>query len=335
MTRRTTISDPAAVARRQPKQGFGIVFLIAGLLIVPATLTLRTVVDPGILQIGSDNPTPYGYTWSLLLFILPLAALSWWFARRPDLILARRAFLRTIAVLVPLGCILDLLFGSRFFTFLNEHATLGIDIPAVGEPIPIEEFVFYLTGFMLVLLSYIWGDEYWMRAYNVPDYQAEAEGIPRIARFHFPSIILGVALIAGAVIYKKLFSPTPVGFPWYFTYLTIASIVPSAGLFHTARPFINGRAFSFTFLLILLISLLWEVTLAIPFGWWGYRPDAMVGITIDAWSGLPIEAVGVWLAVSFTTVITYEVIKIWQALGKSALKAFFGIGQSGTRNCCS
>jgi hypothetical protein len=48
--------------------------------------------------------------------------------------------------------------------------------------------------------------------------------------------------------------------------------------------------------------------------------------------GFSTRLVSVWLAVSFTTVITYEVIKIWQALGKSALKAFFGIGQSGTRN---
>jgi hypothetical protein len=67
------------------------------------------------------------------------------------------------------------------------------------------------------------------------------------------------------------------------------------------------------------------VTLAIPFGWWGYRPEAMVGIHIGAWSGLPIEAVGVWLSVSFTTVIIYEVIKIWQALGTGALEAFLGI----------
>jgi hypothetical protein len=29
--------------------------------------------------------------------------------------------------------------------------------------------------------------------------------------------------------------------------------------------------------------------------------------------------------VSFTTIITYEVIKIWKALGTRALEAFFGI----------
>lgn len=325
MTSGTPTTEPAVAGRRQPKQSFQVVFLIAGLLILPAALTLRTVVHPGALQMNSENPTPGGYTRSLLLFIIPLAALSWWFIRRPDLRLARKSFWRTIAVLAPLGCGLDLLFGNAFFTFVNKNCTLGIGIPAVGGPIPVEEFVFYLAGFMLVLLSYIWADEWWVNAYNIPDYRAEAQGIPRIARFHFPSVILGAALIAAAVIYKKAFSSSPEGFPWYFTYLTVGSIVPSAGFFHTAQPFINWRAFSFTFFLILLISLLWEVTLAIPYGWWGYRPATMLGLPIRAWSGLPLEAVCVWLVVSFTTVITYEVIKIWQALGTRALEAFFGV----------
>ena len=195
----------------------------------------------------------------------------------------------------------------------------------MGGAIPIEEFVFYLAGFMLVLLSYIWCDEYWMAAYNVPDYTAAAKGIPRIVRFHFASVALGVALIAAAVLYRKFVSGAAEGFPWYFIYLVCASLIPSAGFFHTARSFINWRAFSFTFFLLLLISLLWEVTLALPYGWWEYQPRALMGLHIGAWSGLPIEAVCVWLAVTFTTVITYEVIKIWKALGTRALEAFFGI----------
>jgi hypothetical protein len=307
-----------------PRQAFRVVFLMAGLLVLPAALTLRTVRHPGVLRNDSPDPTPLGYTWSLLLFVLPLAALAVWLARRPDLTLARKAFWRTLVVLLPLGFVLDLLFGNRFFTFPNHQATLGLNIPAVGGGLPVEEFVFYLTGFMLVLLSYLWADEYWLRAYNVPDYRSQAKDLRRIAQFHAPSVVLGAALVAGAAIYKKAFSPSPEGFPWYFTYLVAASFIPSAGFFRAARPFINWRAFSFTFFLILLISLLWEVTLALPYGWWGYRPEAMMGLHIGAWRGLPVEAVCVWLAVSFTTVIIYEVIKIWQALGTGAWEAFFG-----------
>src|SRR5207253_7738290 len=152
------------------RKSFYVVFAIAAALVIPAAIALRTVIHPVILQATSDNPTPLGYTWSLFLFIIPIAALGWWFACRPDLKFPRKAFWRTIAVLAPLGFLLDLLFGNAFFIFSNKQATFGINVPAIGGPLPLEEFVFYLTGFMIVLLSYIWGDEYWVRAYNVPDY---------------------------------------------------------------------------------------------------------------------------------------------------------------------
>jgi hypothetical protein len=162
---------------RESRQPFQVVLAIAALLVMAGTLTLRTVAHPVVAQPTSDNPTPLGYMWSLLLFIIPIAALAWWFASRPDLKFPRAAFWRTIAVLAPVGFFLDLLFGNAFFVFPNKAATLGIDIPAHGGAIPIEEFVFYLTGFMLVLLSYIWCDEYWMAAYNVPDCEAATKGM--------------------------------------------------------------------------------------------------------------------------------------------------------------
>jgi hypothetical protein len=312
---------------RERTKSFYVVFAIAAALIVPAVIALRKVVHPASLQPTSDDPTPLGYTWSLGFFIVPIGALAWWFACRPDLKFPRKAFWRTIAVLTPLGFLLDLLFGNAFFVFPNKAATLGCDIPALGGAIPVEEFVFYLTGFMLVLLSYIWCDEYWMAAYNVPDYEEAAKEVPRIVRFHVGSVVLGVILIAVAIVYRKYLSGNPEGFPWYFVYLVCASLIPSAGFFYTARQFINWRAFSFTFFLLLLLSLLWEVTLALPYAWWDYREGALMGLHIGAWSGLPIEAVCVWLAVTFTTVITYEVIKIWKALGTRALEAFFGVGK--------
>jgi len=44
---------------------------------------------------------------------------------RPDLQFPRKAFWRTIAVLTPVGFLLDLLFGNAFFVFSNKSATLG------------------------------------------------------------------------------------------------------------------------------------------------------------------------------------------------------------------
>jgi hypothetical protein len=67
--------------------------------------------------------------------------------------------------------------------------------------------------------------------------------------------------------------------------------IPAVGgwVFHTAQLFINWRAFTFTFFLVLLISLLREVTLALPYGWWEYRPGVLTGLHIGVWSSLPIE----------------------------------------------
>jgi hypothetical protein len=311
--------------RRAQLEAFQVVCVMLGLVVLPASLTLQRVHHPGRLEMTSANPTPLGYTTSLSLFVVPVSALLWWLCHRHDLGLQRRACARTLAVLVPLGFVLDLVFGDAFFTFPNPAATLGIGVPAVGGAIPLEEFLFYLSGFAVVLLTYVWADEYWMAAYNMPDYAAATTGMPRLVQFHWPSLVVGAGLLVAALLYKKLWSPVPAGFPWYATYLVVAAVVPSVGFLRTAQPFINWRAFSFTFFFIVLVSLLWEATLALPYGWWGYRAATMLGLTIGAWAQLPIEAVCVWLAVSFTTVISYEVVKIWLATGKRALEAFFGV----------
>jgi hypothetical protein len=306
-------------------------FAIAAVLIVPAVLTLLSVRVPGTLEIASADPTPRGYTWSLSLFIIPLAALVWWFLRHPGYSFQKGSFWRTILILIPLGFLLDVLFGNVFFTFANHNAVLGVEIPAVGGAIPIEEFVFYLTGFMVVLLTYIWTDEYWMGAYNVRDYSGEAKKIHRLVGFHPASVMVGVVLLAAAALVKRFLSSSPDGFPWYFTYLVIVGIVPAVGFYDSARRFINWRAFSFTLFLMLLVSLLWEATLGVPYGWWGYKGEAMMGIFIGAWHDLPIEAVCVWLAVTFTTVIIYEVVKLWQASEKSFGEAMIGARGSGEK----
>ncbi len=53
----------------------------------------------------------------------------------------------------------------------------------------------------------------------------------------------------------------------------------------------------------------------------------MLGITVGARHKLPIEAVIVWLMVTFTTVIIYEVVKIWLNSKKKVKQAFFGIAE--------
>jgi hypothetical protein len=95
-------------------------------------------------------------------------------------------------------------------------------------------------------------------------------------------------------------------------------------LFEETREVINWRAFSLTFFTILLMSLLWEATLAVPYGWWGYQGRQMMGLRVTAWAGLPIEAVVLWMAVTFTTVLVYETVKRWKASGRPMRRAMLG-----------
>jgi hypothetical protein len=50
----------------------------------------------------------------------------------------------------------------------------------------------------------------------------------------------------------------------------------------------------------------------------------MIGLRIVAWSGLPVEEVGVWTAVTCSTVIVYEIVRQWQTSGKRAGAALLG-----------
>jgi len=313
-------------ARRSPgpKLSAWIVLAMFAMVAVPAGITLHTVRTPAVAQIPSDNPTPYGYTWSLLLFVVPIVVIACWFLPSEGIEIPRRAFWRTIWILVPVGCALDVFFAHRFFVFPNAGATLRIGAPALGGPVPVEEYIFYFTGFLAVLLIYVWLDEYWLAAYNVPDYSGEARQIQRLLRFHPSSLLVGLALIAAGILYKKLRSDFPDGWPGYFIVLVAGGFVPSISFFHTARRFINWRAFSLTVFMILLISMFWEATLAVPYGWWGYQQRQMMGLFIGAWAGLPLEAVLVWIAVTYGTTIVYEIVKIWQASGKPAKRAFLG-----------
>ena len=221
-----------------PRLSAWLVAVMLAMVAVPAALSLKTVHSPGTLQMASPNPTPHGYTWSLLLFLVPIIVIAFGFLPRKGINIPRKAFWWTIGILVPLGFATDFFFASRFFVFPNVGATLQIGAPALHKSVPVEEYVFYLAGFVAVLLFYLWLDEYWLVAYNIPNYQMESKRIGRLLRFHPPSAILGGVLVVAAVIYKKLFSPVPQGIPEYFTFLVVVAFVPAASFFPIARRFI-------------------------------------------------------------------------------------------------
>jgi len=303
-----------------------IVIAMLAMIVIPAAITLHSVQSPATLMPTSQNPTPYGYTWSLLLFIVPVVVIAVWLLPSEDLKIPKRAFGWTIAILIPLGCLLDVVFAQWFFKYPNAGATLGILAPAFGPWVPVEEYVFYATGFLAILLLYIWLGEFWLAAYNVLDYPGEARKMSRLLQFHPTSLVLAVVLIGAAWFYKKhcALPGEQTGFPGYFTVLIAGGLLPAVFFFPVAKRFINWRALSLTLFFIVLVSLLWEATLAVPYNWWNFQHGQMIGLFIGAWSGLPIEEVFVWIAVTYATAIMFEVVKVLLTSERPVRQALFG-----------
>jgi len=315
-----------------PSSSVCAVILIAmlAMIVIPATLTLRTVQSPVPLMPVDQNSTPHGYTISLLLFIFPIALIAGWFLPSEGLHIPQRAFWWTLTILVPLGFLLDFVFAQWFFCYPNVGATLGIPAPALGRSVPVEEYVFYLTGFLAVLLLYVWLGEFWLAAYNVADYPGEARTVRRLLHFHPTSLIVAAVLIGAALFYKKhLALPEDrAGFPGYFTFLVAGALLPAVSFFPVARRFINWRALSLTLFFMLLVSMLWEATLALPYNWWNFQHRQMIGLFIGAWHRLPIEEVCVWIAVTYATAIVFEVVKVWLASELSTRDVLLGAAGS-------
>lgn len=293
---------------------FKVLLGIIAVLVVPFALTLRTVrqLRPLVSDIAAD-PTPQGYTWSLTLFIVPVIVLAIWQAFHKENPIQQRAFWITAVLLAGCGVLLDVFFGLTFFTFENGGATLGVHFwgfsPAGGlaRALPIEELGFYFFGIVAVLLVYAWSDEFWFGAYNADDAPRRMSG--RIISFHPASALFGVAVFALGWIYKK-HAPHALheGFPGYFLFLTVVGTIPSILFFPVANPYINWRAFSLAFLFIVLVSLFWEATIAVPYQWWGFQPRQMLGLNINGFSGLPVEEPLLWVGVTWAAVIVYETI---------------------------
>jgi len=289
---------------------------MAAVLTIPFILTLRTVAQPRPkIEDFAAAPTPFGYTWSLTLFIVPVVVLACWLGRRRENRIQHRAFWITTAIVSGSGILLDMFFGLTFFKFPNKGAVLGLHFFGYSftegwkQTIPIEEIGFYVFGIMAVLLVYVWGDEFWFRAYNVDDAPRRSVRRRDLLSIHPASVWFGIVVLILGLLYKKFgHHPDHDGFPGYFLFLTLVAMTPSIVFFTVASPFINWRAFSLGFLFILLVSLFWEATIAVPYQWWGFNDKQMLGLLINGFSKLPVEEPLLWLGVTWATVIIYETI---------------------------
>lgn len=275
-------------------------------------LFLASWVGPFVI----DSVSHLTYFRSLLFWLVPTILLLPRFLEYTDPRGRRRkALWITTAGIVVLGVLLDCVFGRIILQF-DESATADyiswLRLPQLGVNVPFEEFLFYAMAPMAILFVYAWASEYWLALYT-PRFQTIDTGTTAIDVSLLAMALAIVMLAIGIVIFRHNTAGTgPV--PAYYTFLVFLALTPAVLLFSRMQRFVNWRAFGVTTLYVLLTSLIWEATLAVPRHWWGYKPSAMLGWYVNAWTQnfawpFPIEAVFVWVACPFSCILTYEYIK--------------------------
>ena len=294
-----------------------------------------------------------GYSKSLALVILPLAFLLLWYFRSRDELRLRPIMkaVRQVIILVTLAWLaLDALFAHLFFTFPVESARIYPWLQIYGFTweegvcgsllsglfngecwklnIPVEEVVFYLGSAAVLNFLYMWGAEDCYSLYSLPRaiYDKKAKAIGPLFSLSKRILFVGLAILVVAVVIKKQgwgHSNTD-GWPLYLTAQMAIVLVPLAAFSNQVRLFTNPRAALLTAAVTVLISVIWEATLALRYGWWNYQRASMVGPTVAPWSDLPVEAWILWVSVTWGVMVNYEVAKIKGVSGKTWREALFG-----------
>ena len=235
----------------------------------------------------------------------------------------RRALRTSVAALLVFGAALDFLVGHITFRFDNCDTYVYCLRGPCGL-VPIEELLFYALAPAAMVLVYACADELWLKLYNPQDDLSKV----RLVEFS-PGSLAGAAGAAALLLVIWRINGT---FPTYLAFLAGLGLLPTLFLYRTVRQFMNWPAFAVTLLYVLVTASVWEVTLALPRGWWGFEPAAMIGVYVNAWSTMfsrfPIEEIGVWLAAPFFTLLTYEFAKAFFHHPLPGRVALFGTGSA-------
>lgn len=252
----------------------------------------------------------YQYTWSLLIFVAPLVVTTRELKRRGALAELKKPVLLSLLFLVPMGAVLTVGLADDFFVYPNQRAVLGVTFPAIdldgvdhAFQIPVEELLFYVLGFASLLMLYAWADVVLFPMTR----RLMAKPAVSLPEF-LVSFGFGVALAMLGWLVQRWLNPGQ-AMPGYWTYLMLVPVPVVIAFAPVIGSRINWPALALVCLALWGHSILWEVTLAVPQGWWGYQQSNMLGLNVAAWHDLPIEAVLVWGLTPVATVVSFEALR--------------------------
>jgi len=139
------------------------------------------------------------------------------------------------------------------------------------------------------------------------------QGFDVLERFCLPDSPSSMTCIDGVAIGSEHVddAPPPL-FPIYWTFLVVTAVVPTLVLGRKVGNLVNWPAFSFTFAVMVLISVILAVTTAVPYRWWSFETDVMIGFFFNAWFGIPIEQAFLYLITPWVSVLWLELVHAWR-----------------------
>ena len=311
-----------------------------------SNITVSNVQQPP-LWTRPDYDLRLGYTYSLMILLLPLASLVWWYrlsvkhdhdGRLKTLV---RASVVGVAASALVLVLFDAMFASLLFAFPDPNAVIGLYFPGYewagncstlwqifrpscyARTIPVEEIAFYVSGSAVLRGMYLWASEDFFVLYTMKpeEYDREARHVKRLLNWNGWLVALVLGVLAFGFYLKQHHGG---GYPAYLMLQALIIALPLVFLYTGVRGFMNTRALLLVLVLQILVSIIWEVTGALPYGWWGYKPAGMIGVHVPPWSDLPIEACLFWILVGWAATFAQEATKIKVRSHRSWRSILFG-----------
>lgn len=215
--------------------------------------------------------------------------------------------------------------------------------------VPVEDVLFYVLATGLTLVIYAWGNLTWQKT-NSEDYvpkldTADVARLVRLGRVErcwhhdhiseepFPGVVRGLLTLvkrswrekvsristclffgaAGAVAVGGMFLGGEGTFPLYAVWLLLGAGISSSIMLGACIDHVNWRSFAATALYMTLLSVLFEITVALPYGWWGFEDQILLGVRFTAWWDLPVEQLFLYVINTYEIVLVYETVVLWRA----------------------